>query len=381
MAAGSSTVLGLPSRGASCPSAGLRARHGAARVCRYGAAAAPAPQQAAALLPQQHAEHRRSRSHQAPVAACAALALAPVPGRRRLNRRCLAHPRRGPLVCLALSLPDAVDTTLRNIVTISAAVGISYAVLLAAVSVPPPPPPAPGSDAAGRRAVGPGVSGSDDNFVWGLMGFISCLPLFGWLAWALAAISDEDRAALYGTYAALYGAPLLLRGLDWQDPWALLMLALCVAHVQASARGAERIARTEPETLCALRPIAAVGAAVRGAVGGTGKLLAGVGGVLREDAKRADARRPGGRGLDIRGALRPGDERLQLGQDPRLDSESKAGTAGSQEAGSTADPRRDPSREPELEDFSVRELRQFDEQLKQRGRQQQERGNSKGQGP
>lgn len=59
-------------------------------------------------------------------------------------------------------------------------------------------------------------------------------------SWALAAISDEDRAALYGLYAVLYGSPLLLRGLEWNDPWAITMLVLCVAHVQVCVGGGVR---------------------------------------------------------------------------------------------------------------------------------------------
>ncbi|GFR42118.1 hypothetical protein Agub_g2961, partial [Astrephomene gubernaculifera] len=172
---------------------------------------------------------------------------------------------RSRLTCRA-GLPEQIDSTLRSIITISSVVGISYAVLLAAVSEPPPPAATPLPPSSDRRALGtsgkPATGGtagkqaggaggaSEDNFVWGLMGFISCLPLFDWLAWVLAALSDEERAALYGTYAALYGSPLLLRGLSWQDPWALLMVALCVVHVQA-----ERIAQTEPETLRSLRPV------------------------------------------------------------------------------------------------------------------------------
>ncbi|GIL97598.1 hypothetical protein Vretimale_3131 [Volvox reticuliferus] len=185
------------------------------------------------------------------------------------------------------------------------------------------------------------------------MGFISILPLFDWLAWVLAAINDEDRAALYCIYAALYGSPLLLRGLNWQDPWVLFMVALCVVHVQA-----ERIAQTEPEALRSIRPVGAVGAALRGAARGTGSLLSGVGGVLAEDARLA-VRRPGGRssGSNTRTELGTGEDRLQLGQDPDL-LDSGSGRV-------VVDPRRDPTRDPELEDFATRELRQFDEQLKQ----------------
>jgi hypothetical protein len=51
-------------------------------------------------------------------------------------------------------------------------------------------------------------------------------------AWVLAALTDEDRAARYGLTAALYASPLLLRGLDWSEPWALAMLVLCATHVQ-----------------------------------------------------------------------------------------------------------------------------------------------------
>ncbi|KAG2454832.1 hypothetical protein HYH02_000664 [Chlamydomonas schloesseri] len=265
---------------------------------------------------------------------------------------------RGTLVCRASFLPDAVDATFRNFITISAAAGICYALLLGAAT---PEPPAPPMGAPGQKALGPGSSTSrsgssrsgsgsagEDNFVWGLMGFISCLPLFGWLSWALAAISDEDRAALYTLYAALYGSPLLLRGLDWNDPWALTMLALCVAHVQA-----ERIAQTEPQTLRAIQPVAALGRLVRGAVGGTGSVLSGLSGVLAKDARRV-SRRPGGRPDGGQAALGSGDDRLQLERDPDL---VKRG-------GPIQDPRLDPTRDPELEDYAARELRQFDEQLR-----------------
>ncbi|GLI59580.1 hypothetical protein VaNZ11_001505 [Volvox africanus] len=279
------------------------------------------------------------------------------------------------LCCQAISLPETVDATIRNIISISAVMGISYGVLLAAVSEPPQPPvsasrtlPPAATPGTGRVKNAGGVTGGDDdNFVWGLMGFISILPLFDWLAWVLAAISDEDRAALYGIYAALYGSPLLLRGLNWQDPWVLFMVALCVVHVQV-----ERIAQTEPETLRSIRPVAAVGAALRGAVRGTGTLLSGIGGVLAEDSRRA-VRRPGGRstGGIARTELGTGEERLQLGQDPNLvDSES----------GRVVDPRRDLSRDPELEDFAARELRLFDEQLKRAEEQQLGRKKREGRG-
>ncbi|PNW84551.1 hypothetical protein CHLRE_03g148350v5 [Chlamydomonas reinhardtii] len=293
----------------------------------------------------------------------------PLPGRRTgLSGR---RGRAASLVCRASFLPDAVDATFRNIITISAVVGISYALILgAATPEPPTPPPL----APGQKALGPGASrgagssssssggAGEDNFVWGLMGFISCLPLFGWLSWALAAISDEDRAALYGLYAVLYGSPLLLRGLEWNDPWAITMLVLCVAHVQA-----ERIAQTEPQTLRAIQPVAAVARLLRGAVGGTGSLLSGLGGVLAQDAKRV-TRRPGGRSDSSSGpaALGSGDDRLQLDRDPDLVTRG----------GPIQDPRLDPTRDPELEDYAARELRQFDEQLRaaaeERRRQQRD---------
>ncbi|KXZ44746.1 hypothetical protein GPECTOR_63g70 [Gonium pectorale] len=314
----------------------------------------------------------------------------PAPPRLPLSRRFgpLQHPMDLPgLPRVHGSLTEAehnIDATFRDIISISAVVGISYSVLLAAVSVPPQEPPtSPGSGASGRKALGPGAGppvrvgaragsatatgrsgaagGGDDNFVWGLMGFISCLPLFNWLAWVLAAISDEDRAPLYGIYAALYGSPLLLRGLDWQDPWVLLMLGLCVAHVQA-----ERISATEPETLQSLRPVGALGGAVRGLLGGTGSLLRGLGGVLTEDSRRA-TRRPGGRsssssssgGGSSPAQLGSGEDRLQIEQDPDLVSPGKQ---------IQQDPRRDPTRDPDLEEFSARELRQFDEMLREKER-------------
>ncbi|GLC40277.1 hypothetical protein PLESTB_001599700 [Pleodorina starrii] len=297
-----------------------------------------------------------------------------------LHRSCTAGRR--SLVCNAINLPEAVDATIRNIISISAVVGISYAILLAAVSEPPSPsstaralPPAASAKGMSRglRTSG-GDRSEDDNFVWGLMGFISFLPLFDWLAWVLAALSDEDRATLYGIYAALYGSPLLLRGLNWQDPWVLFMLVLCVVHVQA-----ERIAQTEPEVLRSIRPVGAVGAALRGLLGGAGSLLSGLGGVLAEDSRRA-VKRPGGRSSSGGGGgggsgapaqqLGPGQERLQLEQDPDLVQQGAVGR--------DLDPRRDSSRDPELEDFATQELRKFDEQL--RRAEQMRRGGRGGSG-
>ncbi|KAG2495328.1 hypothetical protein HYH03_006598 [Edaphochlamys debaryana] len=278
----------------------------------------------------------------------------PFPPRSRTSATpTISRSRSSRLACRAFALPEAVDATIRNAISISAVVGISYAVLLAAVSEPPPPPTAlpPGSNQ--QKALKPGApqppaparspaSGGDDNFVWGLMGFITFLPLFNWMSWVLAALSDEDRAVLYGTYAALYGTPLLLRGLDWQDPWVLFMLALCAVHVQA-----ERIAQTEPETLRSVRPVGLLGAALRGAVGGTGAFLSGLGGVLAGDARRV-AKRHGRSRLEDRGPERPS---LGPGEDPRFD------------------PRRDS--EPDL--FVRDEMRRFDEELKlaEAARQQQ----------
>ncbi|KAG2440078.1 hypothetical protein HXX76_004192 [Chlamydomonas incerta] len=342
----------LPASRGSAAAASARPRGtapGACRQLRCPVVAAATLRPAASLGERLGASCPRSLSS----SACST-SYAPLPSRRAgvCGRR-----GRGALLCRASFLPDAVDATFRNIITISAVVGISYALLLGAATPEPPAPPPAGP---GQRALGPGSSSSsgssrgapggagDDNFVWGLMGFISCLPLFGWLSWALAAISDEDRAALYTLYAVLYGSPLLLRGLDWSDPWALTMLALCVAHVQA-----ERIAQTEPQTLRAIQPVAAVGRLLRGAVGGTGSALSGLGGVLAQDARRV-TRRPGGRADDAPAALGAGDDRLQLERDPDLVVRG----------GAMQDPRLDPTRDPELEDYAARELRQFDEQLR-----------------
>ena len=50
-------------------------------------------------------------------------------------------------------------------------------------------------------------------------------------AWVLPALQFPDRAFLYYTYAAVYCAPLFMRGFD-MDSWSWLMFCLCVVHVQ-----------------------------------------------------------------------------------------------------------------------------------------------------
>lgn len=84
--------------------------------------------------------------------------------------------------------------------------------------------------------------------------------------------------------------------------------------------------------------------------------------------RRRVTRRPGGRSDSSSGpaALGSGDDRLQLDRDPDLVTRG----------GPIQDPRLDPTRDPELEDYAARELRQFDEQLRaaaeERRRQQRD---------
>lgn len=81
---------------------------------------------------------------------------------------------------------------------------------------------------------------ADDNFTWGVMGAVSCIPLFNYTAWVLGALQSEAPRPYYWA-AALYALPLLRNGLD-QDWFSWTLLLLGVAHVQAL-----RIASTEPE--------------------------------------------------------------------------------------------------------------------------------------
>ncbi len=113
--------------------------------------------------------------------------------------------RRTAVTAQASFLPEPADAFIRNSVIIGSLAGISYSVLVAAATAPPPKQQLPGSSTQqqqqqqqqlppGRKAAG-GSSSSKadeegDNFVWGVMGAISFLPLFGWLvrgfrAWAL----------------------------------------------------------------------------------------------------------------------------------------------------------------------------------------------------
>lgn len=80
----------------------------------------------------------------------------------------------------------------------------------------------------------------DDNFTWGVMGAVSCIPLFNYTAWVLGALQSETPRPYYWA-AALYALPLLRNGLD-QDWFSWTLLLLGVAHVQAL-----RIASTEPK--------------------------------------------------------------------------------------------------------------------------------------
>lgn len=70
-----------------------------------------------------------------------------------------------------MSLIDSVHDAVEVGAVAGSLIGIAYsAVVTSAASMDTP-----------RRGVGQASSGGDDNLVWGLIGFISCLPLFNWL--------------------------------------------------------------------------------------------------------------------------------------------------------------------------------------------------------
>eukprot|EP00878_Enallax_costatus_P009197 GHUV01009615.1.p1 GENE.GHUV01009615.1~~GHUV01009615.1.p1 ORF type:complete len:265 (+),score=68.25 GHUV01009615.1:154-948(+) len=81
----------------------------------------------------------------------------------------------------------------------------------------------------------------DDNFTWAVMGVVSCIPLFNFMAWVLGALQSDNPRPYYWA-AALYALPLLRNGFD-QDWFSISLLLLGAAHVQAL-----RVAATEPET-------------------------------------------------------------------------------------------------------------------------------------
>ena len=86
----------------------------------------------------------------------------------------------------------------------------------------------------------------DSGLRWGVAGFVSCLPLFGFAAWFLPAMGGEvagssrdpddaaraQRAQKYLRWAALYGVAYAARGFDPADPGTWAAAAACAAHVQ-----------------------------------------------------------------------------------------------------------------------------------------------------
>eukprot|EP00798_Chlamydomonas_sp_ICE-L_P023029 gene23029-30222_t len=120
-----------------------------------------------------------------------------------------------------------------------------------------------------------GGQGDEDGFEWGLAGVVSCIPIFGFVAWVLPAITAgpsnpsstsataPSPASLYYAYSALYALPVLRSGFDF-DSYSFLMLVLCVAHV-------ERIVNTEPELLDTLKPLSAASTLSRQAMEGAFK--------------------------------------------------------------------------------------------------------------
>lgn len=86
----------------------------------------------------------------------------------------------------------------------------------------------------------------DSGLRWGVAGFVSCLPLFGFAAWFLPAMGGEvagssrdpddaaraQRAQKYLRWAALYGVAYAARGFDPADPGTWAVAAACAAHVQ-----------------------------------------------------------------------------------------------------------------------------------------------------
>ena len=92
----------------------------------------------------------------------------------------------------------------------------------------------------------PDSDDDDSDLRWGVAGFVSCLPLFGFAAWFLPAMGGEvagssrdpddaaraQRAQKYLRWAALYGVAYAARGFDPADPGTWAVAAACAAHVQ-----------------------------------------------------------------------------------------------------------------------------------------------------
>ncbi|GAX80699.1 hypothetical protein CEUSTIGMA_g8134.t1 [Chlamydomonas eustigma] len=89
----------------------------------------------------------------------------------------------------------------------------------------------------------------EEGLTWAVTAVISCIPIFNSIAWLLPALSSSvfsyshspssPPVNKYYLYFMLYSIPLLRSGVEF-DAYSLLMLALCVGHVQV-----ERLARTE----------------------------------------------------------------------------------------------------------------------------------------
>mmetsp|Transcript_36413 Transcript_36413/g.81030 ORF Transcript_36413/g.81030 Transcript_36413/m.81030 type:complete len:312 (-) Transcript_36413:698-1633(-) len=228
------------------------------------------------------------------------------------------------------AFPEAIDSYITYGTVISSCVAI---LVTAGVASRSPPVKAP----------------IEENFEWAVAGVVSCIPLFNWLTWVLPALQDDSRAALYYSYAALYIVPLLRSGFDF-DTHTLLMLFLCAVHVQM-----ERIARTEPEVLQSMRPLALVSGLLATALKGSASFAGSLFSTLLGDAKTL-AKGPGVQGGELGDPESRDMDRLKLPGD---------GTAGPRGAGGTGS----------TEDL---ELKQFDRQLLERDRkrkqQQQEFG-------
>ena len=113
----------------------------------------------------------------------------------------------------------------------------------------------------------PDSDDDDSDLRWGVAGFVSCLPLFGFAAWFLPAMGGEvagssrdpddaaraQRAQKYLRWAALYGVAYAARGFDPADPGTWAVAAACAAHVQLerlafeAERRERRAAAPEPE--------------------------------------------------------------------------------------------------------------------------------------
>jgi hypothetical protein len=105
------------------------------------------------------------------------------------------------------------------------------------------------------------LSDDDDSSLrWGVAGFVSCLPLFGFAAWFLPAMGGEvagsstepedparaQSAQRYLLWAALYGVAYASRGFDAQDPGTWAVALACAAHVQLERLAFEAERRRTP---------------------------------------------------------------------------------------------------------------------------------------